>query len=271
MGLFRILYSLFYLWYLSVHFAARQGNLPAMHRFPILAIRPFPAELPGLFFQGLESFLVTALVLLLVGYWVRWSTTIVLVLGGVLEAFYVSTDAEHSTIFLAFYIPFFVLVGGGRWRYQTLLFEGLFFLALLGPRLRDFMVALALTFHAVNALWIVVTFTPVMVVYGMFIDWHQLWQRIGWRWLPPQMYRLTQYIDQIPESGLVAGLFGVAILTGFSWNTDLGLRPVFNWGGLLDWRTIWWPVLPIALIWLGCATIRLISVLLTPLSTRLGR
>lgn len=156
-------------------------------------------------------------------------------------------------------------------RYQTLLFEGLFFLALLGPRLRDFMVALALTFHAVNALWIVVTFTPVMVVYGMFIDWHQLWQRIGWRWLPPQMYRLTQCIDQIPESGLVAGLFGVAILTGFSWNTDLGLRPVFNWGGMLDWRTIWWPVLPIALIWLGFATIRLISVLLTPLSTRLGR
>ncbi len=56
-------------------------------------------------------------------------------------------------------------------RYGVLLFEALFVLVLLDGRLRAAYLAAALVFHALNALLLVVTFTPILIVYALFVDW----------------------------------------------------------------------------------------------------
>ena len=64
-------------------------------------------------------------------------------------------------------------------RYGVLLFECLFVLVLLGGRLRAVVLSAALVFHALNALLLVVTFTPILIVYAMFVDWQAGIERFG--------------------------------------------------------------------------------------------
>lgn len=340
LGLFRILYSAFYLWLLSFNFVANLSGLPAARRRRILLIEWLPTELPPAFFELLEAALVAALVLLMVGLRVRLATLVVLVIGCILEAFLTSADPEYSSVLLVFYIPAFVLLTNARWghtysldallrrragkppvdpsipsgpyflparavlvvlsmlflsaavlkvaaggtwlvypsymanlllkknvdaaiyglplnplapviassplahtaiRYQVLLFEALFVLGLFNRKLRSFFLALALVFHAIGGLWLVVTFTPVLIVYALFVDWQELRHRL---WPT----RLT-LMDAVPSRVLVWSALSVAVVAGALWNVGGGLRAAVNLGGLLNWRTIWYPLLPVALIW----------------------
>jgi hypothetical protein len=83
-GLFRILFSAFYLWHLSTYSAASLSGLPAVHRSRILLIEYLPKHSPQEFFELHESILVAALVVLMVGFCVRLVTAVVLVSGCVL-------------------------------------------------------------------------------------------------------------------------------------------------------------------------------------------
>ncbi|MGI8995338.1 MAG: HTTM domain-containing protein [Pyrinomonadaceae bacterium] len=348
LGLFRILFSVFYLWHLSPYHAASQSDLPAFRRSRILLIEYLPQPLPPIFFELLESILVAALVALMIGFCVRVATALVLVSGSVLEALNISFSGEHATVFLAFYIPFFMLLSG-RWGhtysldallrrrgrgleveppdpgwsyfspvrsvvvlsalffssaifkvipgntwlshssfmpnlvhqksvkavilglpqnplavfisetpmvykavcYQVVLFEGLFILSLFNRKLRQFFLALALFFHSVGALWFVVTFTPILIVYALFVDWQALRQKL-WS-------GRIGLLDPIPSGALICATVILAGAAGVFWNSGESLRTALNAGGLLDWRTIWYPVLPLSLAWCLVALLDLIQ------------
>ena len=114
LGIFRILYAIFYIWFLSSQFAIKLAYLPKdlyFHR--IFLIDFFPKPLSVEMFGILESTLVTLLILLLIGLRVQIVTAFILVLGCILEAFYYSNDSEHATIFLVFYIPLFMFLNEG--------------------------------------------------------------------------------------------------------------------------------------------------------------
>lgn len=339
LGLFRTLFSIFYLWHLSTNFTEMPSGLPAAHRHRILLIELFPQHLPPVFFEMLESLLVMALVLLMVGFRSRLATAIVLVSGSILEAFYISIDVGHATVFLVFYIPFFMLLNdcwghtysldallqqraggprvepsnsswsyflparavlvvlsmlffsaavfkvtaGSRWLerpdwvanlllekniraaihelplnplapiiaenpivykafcYQVVLFEVMFFLALFNRKLRNLLLALALVFHSVSMLWLFVTFTPILIVYALFIDWQGLRE-----WLWPKRVTL---LDSVPSPLLIWAALSLAVAAGALWNFGGGLRMAFNLGGLLDWRTIWYPIFLLSSAW----------------------
>ena len=58
------------------------------------------------------------------------------------------------------------------------LFEALVVLVLLDGRLRAAYLAAALVFHALNALLLVVTFTPILIVYALFVDWQGMVEQL---------------------------------------------------------------------------------------------
>jgi hypothetical protein len=128
----------------------------------------------------------------------------------------------------------------------VLAFEGLFFLALFGRDLRNLFVASALVFHCLNAFFLAVTFTPVLITYGLFVDWEGLRRRVRPRPLP---------LPQAPAAYAIAALVA-AVLLALTWRA--GADALFNLGGLLDWRTMWLPVLPLALLWAGRSAARLV-------------
>ena len=124
----------------------------------------------------------------------------------------------------------------GYWlQVSVLAFEALFFLALLDRRLRTLFFSIALVFHSVNALWLLVSFTPILIVYLMFIDWQALWSRVAPRALPSLSAR----------AWTIAAL-EVAAAIALTWH--LGVRAIFNAGGLVDWQTPWFFILPVAAI-----------------------
>ncbi|MEE3332488.1 MAG: hypothetical protein VX246_16600 [Myxococcota bacterium] len=126
-------------------------------------------------------------------------------------------------------------------RYGALCFEGLFFLSLFNRNLRAIFVSAALCFHSINAFWLFVTFTPVMAAYFVFIDWEWLRQRVAPRGFP--------WIRGLPNSVLIGGTIVVAVAFALFWNMGDGLRHALNLGERIDWRTIWFPVFPLAVAW----------------------
>jgi len=336
MGLFRIIYALFYLWCLSPNFSYLLSGYTGPKRY-ILLTRIFSESLSPFFFESLECLLVAALIILMIGFRVRLTTAIVLCVGCVLESFWASFDSESAVLFIVFYIPLFMLLGGGwgdtysldailkkrqgfkcveptntdgyyfvparcllvvlsalffvgaiskimgggTWlnypkymayfvlkqnitasmiglplnhlapfihenpfiynflRISVLLFEGLFFLALFHRKLLKFMIALALVFHSTGAIWLIVTFTPILIIYLVFIDWYAILQRLR--------IESIHLFDTIPAHLLIAVTLVLAFLAGVFWNTGYSLRPVLNLGGIINWHTIWYPILPIAL------------------------
>jgi hypothetical protein len=125
-------------------------------------------------------------------------------------------------------------------RLALLVFEVGAVALLAGPPLRDLYAALALVFHALNALVLGVTFTPIAIVYAVFVDWQSVAERVGLDRLPALPVRFT---------AAVAAL--AALVVGLGWNTGRAVRGVFNLGGGLDWRSIWYVLLPLALLWLA--------------------
>jgi hypothetical protein len=347
MGLFRVLFALFYLWHLSFFSVAAISGLPQLERQPIHLVDALWADPSPAAFHALEAVLVAALVLLLVGYRTRAATALVLAAGTLREAYPTWLSCENGNVFLTFYIPLFMALGGrwhdtysldawlrrraghasvsptddsgshfvaaravlvvlavlfctsplfkglgaGTWlerpdllanlmleksaaatvaglppnpigplladhprlgtalQLQVLAFEALFFLALFGRRLRSLFVALALLFHAANALWLVVTFTPILIVYGLFVDWQAALRRIA----PP-----PRPAPEWASASLVVGVsVALALGAGASWHAWGGLRGALQLGGWLDWRTIWIPVLPLAAAWAGSSAVAL--------------
>ncbi len=132
----------------------------------------------------------------------------------------------------------------------TLLFETFFFLSLINSKIRDFLVSMALVFHAVNGLWLVVTVTPIMAGYFLFIDWQAIKD-----FLFPSSDRKSKS-SPVPLKGLTLLAIALATTLGLLWHSSLDIRGLFNLYGLVDWRTIWYPVLPLSLVWLVVTAIR---------------
>ncbi len=113
-GLFRIVYGLFYLWLFSRFDYTVLGRTAQVVWRPIQVDRLLPSVPPVAVLQALECLLVFALVLLIVGYRVRLVTAVVLLVGVALEVFrYSFGKVDHDTLFMVFYLPLFMLMG--RW------------------------------------------------------------------------------------------------------------------------------------------------------------
>ena len=125
----------------------------------------------------------------------------------------------------------------------TLVFETCFFLSLINRKVRDIFVSLALIFHALNGLWLVVTVTPILIGYGIFIDWQAIKD-----FFFTANKKISRPNTLSPKLLTFLVLF-LATLSGLLWHSSLGFRALFNLYGLIDWRTIWYPVLPLALGW----------------------
>jgi hypothetical protein len=352
MGWFRIVYALIYLWHLSLFELATMSGMPSWSRTALVLLAPLPADLSPAWSQGLEQVLVAALVLLLIGWRVRWMTAVVLVAGVLREAWPSSVAVENSNVFLVFYIPLFMGIAGGwdatyslhsllgrrrggpatdpgddawtwfvgaraalvvlaalfvssslfksfgvgTWLEQhdllanlmlqrsvkaasqgllvnplapwiasqpfvynamqmgVLAFEGLFFAVLFGRTWRHLFIAIALIFHSINAIWLLVSFTPVMVVYAMFVDWEALWRRVR--------PRGGLALPEIPARAAVAGAWALALVAALTWHA--GLSAAFHLGGWLDWQRPWFAILPLALAWAVFEVTRLARASLRP-------
>lgn len=334
LGLFRIGYAVFYLWTLTGYLPGYLANLPGYLLDEVLILQVIPDHLPVAFFEGLLAVLVAALVFLLFGYKTRWATAVVLVSGGLLESFLVSSGFEHGTIFLMAYIPFFMLIGGdwgatwsvdalrrqrdgqprvspsdtsprfvlpihatlvvlaalfcsaglwklvpwtvgdnvfgyhfldtniklaklglpmnpfARWfldypildvsmRAFVVLFEGTFVLALINRKLRAAYLFAGLTFNAINGAFLGVTFTPMLIAYGLYVDWHALAVRV----LPRAVRRV-----HLSASALAAGTVLLAAATAVLWTETRFVHQLLTAGGQIDHRTIWFPIVPVAVV-----------------------
>lgn len=110
MGLYRIIYSLFYLWFLSHMQFSELSLVPTDLWDPtILFTRLSP--LPGIAYPTMEILLVMALMLLLIGYKTRIATLITLFLGFGLAIFRTGLLTQERTILVTtFYVPLFMLL-----------------------------------------------------------------------------------------------------------------------------------------------------------------
>lgn len=341
MGLFRILYALFYLWHVSLYDGRAMQGFPMRHRVDLLIFHVLPANLPEWAYQSLDLALVAALVLLAFGTRTRLVTGVILILGIIREAYPTLASVEEGNLFLVFYIPFFMLVFGhwgsrysvdarrrtdkehewpewrhmlparlslvmlaalfttsplyksflgGTWLTDTrlitnlslsrtidaaglglitnpmapilvdrpalgwamqigvLAFEGTFFLALFGRGLKRFYLTLALLFHAALALFMVVTFTPIVIVYALFIDWESLIERA-------RGFRSSGTNGVLQPTPWLA--VGIALVVAAAWYA--GLRHAFNLWGAINWQTPWFVIGPAAAVALlhQCVTLGL--------------
>ena len=109
MGLYRIIYSFFYLWFLSHLQFAELSLAPLSHWNPTILFSGL-SPLPGIGYPVMEVLLVMALVLLLLGYKTRLANLAVLVMGLGLVIFRTGFLIQERTIVLtAFYVPLFML------------------------------------------------------------------------------------------------------------------------------------------------------------------
>ncbi|MEM6255336.1 MAG: HTTM domain-containing protein [Cyanobacteria bacterium P01_D01_bin.156] len=110
MGLYRIVYSLFYLWFLSHLRFSELSLVPTSYWEPTVVLKPF-SPLPGAAYPAMEIGLVMALVLLLLGYKTRISTLMVLILGFGLTMFRTGLLVQDRTLVVTvFYVPLVMLL-----------------------------------------------------------------------------------------------------------------------------------------------------------------
>lgn len=127
-------------------------------------------------------------------------------------------------------------------RWFTLVFEAAFILIIFSGRIRDLVIAITMLFHTVNGIYFVVTFTCVIITYAAFINWHE-W--IG-RWLPTD--RIGNRLRRMPPLVLSIGAVAMATIFAGLWNAGPWLRHIMNIGGLIDQRTVWYPLAPVTAI-----------------------
>lgn len=83
LGIYRILYSVFYLWHLSFYKAQSLGAAPEINQYDIVFFKWINTNLFSSYNEIIESTLVTLLILLLFGYRVRLITGLILLFGTV--------------------------------------------------------------------------------------------------------------------------------------------------------------------------------------------
>ncbi len=107
-GLYRILYSLFFLWFFSYLRFTELALIPASQLNPPLLFS-WLTKPPEWFFPIAESLLAATLVLLLVGYRTRLVTVLVFFLGFGLAGIRASLFLkEHTIMLVVFYVPLFM-------------------------------------------------------------------------------------------------------------------------------------------------------------------
>lgn len=122
-------------------------------------------------------------------------------------------------------------------------FELSFVLLLAGTTARRILFASVLVFHAVSALWVMVSFGGMLAAYALFVDWESLWQRV--RGLAVADILRRPFVALGPHRCL-AFVCIVAMVVAGTWHA--GTRHAFTLGGLINWRTIWFVVTPAGLI-----------------------
>lgn len=146
----------------------------------------------------------------------------------------------------------------------TMAFESLFFLSLFNRPLRNWFLAIAVVFHGANLILLNVNFSPQLIVYMLFIDWQALYVR----WISPHIPHLR--FGRLPAGAWVAGALTAALVVGTLWIYLPAIRVVPSLGGLLNGRSAWVIVLPIAVV--ACFYNSLVLVRsLRPRHTRAGR
>jgi hypothetical protein len=132
------------------------------------------------------------------------------------------------------------------------LFGCSFVLILVGPLLRKIYFTAAILFHAANAILLAVTFTPILIVYGLGVNWHRLLLRA--RSVTP--FRLQQVKDlKKPSAEILAIVLALAV--ALDWNTLGVARAVSTTGGILDWLTVWYVAAPCAVVGLAGKVVRM--------------
>ncbi len=110
MGLYRIVYSLFYLWFLSHMQFSELSMVPTSLWEPTILFRGV-SPLPSIAYPTMEILLVMALVLLLIGYKTRLATLTTLLMGFGLAIFRTGLLTQERTILVTtFYVPLFMLL-----------------------------------------------------------------------------------------------------------------------------------------------------------------
>ncbi len=344
MGLFRIAFGLFYLWHLSVFDLSILAGMPEAYGAPMAILGGGALDLPAASLRWIDRLLVAALVLLVFGWQTRAVTAFVLVTGVFREALLAQPAVENANVFIAFYIPLFMLacgrwgetysldrercrrrggtpvdpsedswthflaarallvilaalftssplfktLSGGTWidepeilsnlmlrrsvlavslglpanpvapfvaahpplgyamQLGVLVFEASFFLVLFGRNLRSFFVATAMVFHSLNAIFLLVSFTPVLIVYGLYVDWEGIARRLPFP---------AEGAKRLLARGGAPLAWIAAVTLALSW--QVGGERIFDLFGLLDWRTLWLPVFPLALGWAAVSALRI--------------
>ncbi|MEM6256881.1 MAG: hypothetical protein AAGI37_01045 [Planctomycetota bacterium] len=366
LGLFRIVYCVFYLFLLIEYHAPLLYDFPRfLQRRSVFAGR-WLVDPPWIFYELIVPCLVASLVLLLLGLWTRVMTAVVLVLGGLLEAHLSGVDMERATAFVMAYIPLFMLIGGdwsatysldarrrrgsqlgvgpadsgprfvlpiravmvmlifgfftaalykalpsAPWftqdnlfghltlqrrvrnaldgnpimpmpwlfmeypwleagmRWFVVIFEAAFLLLLVGGRIRALILSTALIFHAINGIWLGVSFTPILIVYFLFIDLESWRARAAPVFAPLARPVRTAFGSTNHTVLVVTGLL-LACATGLLWEYTRLPQSVLSLGGLVNMVTIWYPVLPIASLWFAFVVIELLRSLIG-LNRRAGK
>ncbi len=108
MGLYRIVYSFFFLWFFSYLKFTELSYIPVTQWNPPLLFS-WLSKPPAIFFPLAESLLAALLILMLVGYCTRLTTVLVFLLGFVLTGMRASLLLrEHTIMLTAFYVPLFM-------------------------------------------------------------------------------------------------------------------------------------------------------------------
>ena len=105
MGLYRIVYSLFYLWFLSRMRFGELSLVPTSYWEPTILTSGL-SPLPGAAYPAIEILLVMALILMLLGYKTRIATVMVLILGFSFAIFRTGLLMQDRTLVVTvFYVP----------------------------------------------------------------------------------------------------------------------------------------------------------------------
>ncbi len=132
----------------------------------------------------------------------------------------------------------------GYWmQIAVVAFEVSFVLLLAGSTVRRLLFAGALVFHAVSALWIMVSFGGLLAAYALFVDWESLWRwvrvRVPWPTFPSSLRTVS------PNAWTVLACIAALALAA-TWHA--GSRHLLTLNGLINWRTIWFVVTPVGLL-----------------------
>src|SRR5207248_175276 len=159
---------------------------------------------------------------------------------------------EHASVFLVFYLPLFMLGSewGRTWSLDALLARRAG-RATTSPS--DDSWRLALPMRGVLLMLVLLFFSAVFAK-DVFVDWQKAVARVV-----PRMRWLGAFLEAVPSGVLIAGVLGLAALAGWWWNLTPTLRTTLQLGGWLDSRTIWLPVLPLALVWWLRASLALLD------------